>query len=99
MQLSKLENGTTRIWDTRPFCQILNVADTFQKWLTFLLFNFCNNGLFVEVSNNEIFDILTSNSFFKIIFVNGGSLTNAEVYQGFLDDKKVEEHCCTTRFW
>jgi len=26
-------------------------------------------------------------------FLLWGSMTNAEVYQGFLDDKKVEEHC------
>jgi len=25
-------------------------------------------------------------------FFNGGSMTNAKVYQGFHDDKKVEEH-------
>jgi len=25
-------------------------------------------------------------------------MTNAKVHQGFLDDKKVEEHCSTT-FW
>jgi len=29
------------------------------------------------------------------IFVNGGSMTNAKVYQGFHDDKKVEEHWFT----
>jgi len=29
------------------------------------------------------------------IFVKGGSMTNAKVYQGFNDDKKVEEHCPT----
>jgi len=23
-------------------------------------------------------------------------MTNAKVYQGFLDDKKIEEHCSTT---
>jgi len=28
--------------------------------------------------------------FFK--FVNGGSVTNAKIYQGFHDEKKVEEH-------
>jgi len=27
-----------------------------------------------------------------LIFVNGGSMTNTKVYQGFLDDLKVEEH-------
>jgi len=32
------------------------------------------------------------------IFVNGRSMTNAKVYQGSLDDKKLEEHCSTT-FW
>jgi len=42
-------------------------------------FNVCNNCLFVEVSNNETFDFLTSNSCFQI-FVNGGSMTNAKVY-------------------
>ena len=42
-------------------------------------FNFCNNCLFVEVSNNEIFDFLTSSSCFQI-FVNGGSMTNAKAY-------------------
>jgi len=25
-------------------------------------------------------------------------MTDAKVYQGFLDDKKIEEHCSTT-FW
>jgi len=29
---------------------------------------------------------------FFSIFVNGCSMTNAKVYQGFHDDKKVEEH-------
>jgi len=42
-QLSKLENGTTHIWDTGSFCEILNVAHTFQKCrnnrvITFLAF-------------------------------------------------------------
>jgi len=32
--------------------------------LNFLLFAFCNNCLFVEASNNEIFGFLTSNSCF-----------------------------------
>jgi len=27
-----------------------------------------------------------------LIFVNEGSMTNSEVYQGFHNDKKVEEH-------
>jgi len=47
--------------------------------------------LFIEVSNNEKFDFLTSN-LFSLIVVNGGSITNTQVYQGFHDDKKVEEH-------
>ena len=42
------------------------------------------------VFNNEIFVFLQVNCVFKI-FVNGGSMINAEVYQGFHDDKKVEE--------
>jgi len=42
------------------------------------------------------------------IFVNGGSMTSAKVYQRFHDDKKVEEHCvrmkksfklCVWGFW
>jgi len=41
--------------------------------LNFLIFIFCNNCLFVEVSDKEIFDFLTSNSCFYI-FVNGGSM-------------------------
>jgi len=49
----------------------------------------------VEVSNNKIFDFLTSNSCCSLIFVNGGSMTNATVYQGFHDDKTVEEHSTT----
>jgi len=49
--------------------QIQNVEDKFQNAKTtqssnFLLFNFCNKCLFVEVSNNEIFDFLTCNSCF-----------------------------------
>ena len=43
------------------------------------------------MSSTEIFGFLTSNSF-SSIFVNGGSMTNAKVYQGFHDGKKVEEH-------
>jgi len=35
--------------------------------LNFLFFNFCNNCLFVEVSHNEVFDFLTSNSFFLFL--------------------------------
>jgi len=77
-----------------PDDQILNVAATFNKRKNnrvskyFLLFNFCNNYLFVKVSNNEIFTFLRV---FKKI-VNGGSMTNAEVCQGFYDDKNVDEH-------
>jgi len=37
----------------------------------------------------EIFDFLTSNSCFQI-FVNGGSMTNAKVYQGFHDDNSLK---------
>ena len=59
--------------------------------LNFLLFTFCNNCLSVEVSNNEIFDFLTSKSC-------EGSMTNAKVHQGFHDDKKVEEHCSGATF-
>jgi len=33
---------------------------------------------------------------FKFLLM--GSMTDAKVYQGFLYDKKVEEHCSTT-FW
>jgi len=54
-----------------PDDQIMNVASTFQKCknnrvIKFLklLFNFCNNCLFVEVSINEIFYFLTSDSCF-----------------------------------
>jgi len=53
-----------------PDDQILNVAGGAARLhsknarttepLNFLLFNFCNNCLFVEVSNNEIIDFLTS---------------------------------------
>ena len=52
-----------------------------------LLFNFCNNCLFVEVSNKEIFVFL--NRVFKI-FVNGGSMTKAKVYQGFTNMKRLK---------
>jgi len=49
-----------------PDDQILNVAHSKNARTTesinFWLFNFCNNCLFVEVSNSEIFDFLTSNS-------------------------------------
>jgi len=27
-----------------------------------------------------------------LIFINGGSMTNANAYQGFPNDKKFEEH-------
>jgi len=65
-----------------------------QQSLNSLLFNISNNCLLVEVSNNEIFDFLTRIRAFPI-FVNGGSMTNKKVYQGFHDGKKVEEHCLT----
>ena len=38
--------------------------------LNFLLLKFCNSYSFVELSNNEILDFLTSNSCL-LIFVNG----------------------------
>jgi len=51
-----------------PDDKILNVADsisrnarTTESLLFFLLFNLCNNCLFVQVSNNEIFDFFTRN--------------------------------------
>ena len=44
------------------------------------------------MSNKDIFDFLTSNLLFFLIFVNGASMTNAKVCQGFHDGKKVEEH-------
>ena len=85
------------IFERRFFCQILNVADTFKKCknnrvIKFLAFYFCNNCLFVEVSNNEIFDFLSGSSCISN-FVDGGSMTNAKIYQGLRDDKKVKEHC------
>jgi len=39
--------------------------------LNFLLFNFCSNCLFVEVSNNDIFDFLTSNPCFLQFLLMG----------------------------
>jgi len=57
---------------------MLNVAGTFQKCknnrvIKFLAFQLlCSNCLFVEVSNNDIFDFHTSNSCF-FNFVNWGS--------------------------
>jgi len=58
----------------------------------FLRFKFCNNCSFVELSNNEILDFLTSNP--CLLNFCRDSMTNAKVYQGFLDDKKIEEHWC-----
>jgi len=52
-------------------------------------FNFCNNCLFVEVSNNEELHFLTSNSCF-FNFGDGGSMNNAKVYQGFHDGKRLK---------
>jgi len=55
-----------------PDDQIVNVvlhsknARTTES-LNFSLFNFCNNFLFIEVSNNEIFDFRTTNSCFFIL--------------------------------
>jgi len=68
------ENGTTHISDTGSFCEILNVADTFQK---------CKNNRVIKFF-----------CFLITVYVKGGSMTNAKVYQGFHDDKKVEEHWC-----
>jgi len=33
-----------------------------------------------------------------LIFVNEGSMAKAKVYQGFHDDKSVEEHCSRATF-
>jgi len=57
-----------------------------------LLFNFSNNFLFVELSNSEILIFLQVIRV-SSIFVDGGFMANAKVYQGL----KVEEHCniCT----
>jgi len=67
-------SGETHIWDRYglfwPDDQIVNVVLHSKKArttesLNFLLFNFCNNCFFVEVSNNEIFDFRTSYSCFS----------------------------------
>jgi len=39
------------------------------KSLNFLLFTFCNNCLFVDLSKDEMFDFLTSNSCFFAFFL------------------------------
>jgi len=78
-------------------CPILNVADTFQKcknnrvikFLAFLTSVITVYLLKCRITKDLIF--LQVIRVFKI-FVNGGSMTNAEVYQGFHDDKNVEEH-------
>jgi len=43
------------------------------------------------MSNNEVYNFLTIRVFKT--FVNGDSMTNAKLYQGFHDDEKVEEYC------
>jgi len=72
IQLPRLEHGMTqylRHGFFLPDDKILNIVATFKKCnnnrvIKFLVFNFCNNCLFFEVSHNEIFDFLTSNSCF-----------------------------------
>jgi len=71
LQLSKLENGTTHAhlrygFFLRNFECRRYVPEMQQQPSHYIscFFNFCNNCLFVEVSNNEIFDFLTSNSCF-----------------------------------
>jgi len=76
------------------FCQILNIAYTFQKCKdnrvsNFLLFNFCNNGVFVEVCNNEIFDFLTRNSS-SSKFVNGVPSQIRKYIRGSTMTKKLK---------
>ena len=50
------------------------------------------------MSNSDIFDFLTSNSYF-LNFCWWGSITNVNVYQGFHNDKKVEEHWSRVYFF
>ena len=66
--------------------------------LNFLLFTFCYNCLFVDVSNNKMFDFLTSNSCFFYIFVNEGSMTNAKVYQGSTMTKRLKSTALEPHF-
>jgi len=64
--------------------------------LNLLLFNFCNNCSFVEVSNKEIIDFLASNYFLNFFvffkFLLMGFHEKRESISGFHDNKKVEEH-------
>ena len=90
------------VFDVRVLsAKFLTLTVTFQKCknnrvINFLLFNFWNNYLFVEIYNKEIFEFLAGSLIrvFKI-FVEGCSMTNAKVYMGFHDDKKIEEHWST----
>jgi len=74
--------------------QILNVADKFHKCknnrvIYFLLFNFCCNCLFFEVSTNDIFHFLISNLCF-LIFVNGAPWRTGKYIRGSAMTKRFK---------
>jgi len=88
-----------------PDDQILNVAATFQKCKNnrvykFLAFSLCNNCLFVEVSNNEIFYFLTSRFF--LFFLMGVPWQTRKYIRGFTMTKSLKStglDCCWEKTW
>ena len=97
IQLPRLENGTTHIWDTGPFHIILNVADTFQKckninrssrWISCFLPSAITVFLLVCLITKCLIFLQVIRVFY--IFVNEGSMTNAKVYQGPTMTKRLK---------
>ena len=68
-KVRKWDNTYFRYGFFLPNDQILNVAAKFQKCKNKrVIFRFCNNCLFVQVSKNEILDFLKSNLCLKKFF-------------------------------
>ena len=73
IQLGKLENGTTLTWDAVPFggwpkSECSRYIQEMQEQTSHLISCILTSVItvvFAEVSNNEIYDFLTSNSWFS----------------------------------
>jgi len=88
-----------RLWKSQcsRYVPEMQEKDKAIESLNFLLFTFCNNYLFAEVSNNKVFDFLTSNSCF-FNFCYWGFHDKRESIAAVPRWKKVEEHCSRATF-
>ena len=99
IQLPKLENGMTYMWNMGLFAgwpksECSRYIPEMQERPSHYISCFLTSVTTVYLSKCIIKKYLIFLQVIRFIqiFVNGDSMTNANAYQGFHDDKKIEEH-------